>query len=381
MSHSVFSPSAAHRWMRCTASIGLEAGLPDKGSRDADEGTAAHELAAVMLRGAHVTSLDDARAAIGEQHRQYVDDAMLEHVTAYRDYVMAAAAQWPGALLLVEQQLDMSHIAPGVFGTGDVVLLHAESRWGKVIDLKYGRGVEVDAENNEQLKLYASGAHALAELLGYEVDQWRVEIFQPRVSSTPRWDSFTVEHLDTFTRLAAAVVQNIQAGKVSFAPGEKQCRWCRAKGICRARADEMLALAQREFSTQPSTLTEQDLADLLPQLDRFSDWVKDVWEAAEQALAAGKAIPGWKLVEGRSVRKWRPDAHFWLEKMLQGDAFKPRELIGIPEAEKLLGKLAIEIPAELITKPPGKPAIAPESDKRPAVSTATPADDFTAVSP
>lgn len=379
MAHSVFSPSAAHRWMRCTASIGLEAGMADKGSRHADEGTAAHELAAAILRGAHVTSLDDARVAIGEQHRQYVDDAMLEHVTAYCDYVRAAAVQWPGALLLVEQKLDMSHIAPGVCGTGDVVLLHAESRRGKVIDLKYGLGLKIEAEGNEQLQLYASGAYALAELLGYEIDQWRVEIFQPRISSTPSAAEFTSEHLDSFTRLVASVVENIRAGRVSFAPGEKQCQWCRAKGICRARADEMLALAQREFSTQPPFLTEQDLADLLPQLDRFSGWIKDVWEAAEQALVAGRAIPGWKLVEGRSVRKWRPDAHFWLEKMLQADAFKPRELIGIPEAEKLLGKLAIEIPAELITKPPGKPVIVPESDRRPAVSTATLADDFTAV--
>ena len=381
MSHSVFSPSAAHRWMRCTASISLEAGLPDKSSRDADEGTAAHELAAVMLRGAHVTSLDDARAAIGEQHRQYVDDAMLEHVTAYRDYVMAAAAQWPGALLLVEQRLDMSHIAPGVFGTGDAIVIDPRGRQARIIDLKYGRGVEVQAKDNEQLAMYASGADALAVLLGYEIDQWALDIYQPRINSQASTWTIGERALIEFTDNVTLTVADIQAGEVQFSPGEKQCRWCRAKGLCRARADEMLALAQREFSTQPSTLTEQDLADLLPQLDRFSDWVKDVWEAAEQALAAGKTIPGWKLVEGRSVRKWRPDAHFWLEKMLQADAFKPRELIGIPEAEKLLGKLAIEIPAELITKPPGKPAIAPESDKRPAVSTATPADDFTAVSP
>lgn len=354
--HHKLSPSSAHRWMVCTASVAATADIPDRGSAYADEGTLAHELAAAILTG---------REASGAPE-------MLDYVNSYVDLVCSLSG--PDRLLLIEQRLDLGEVLPGMFGTGDAIVFDRQgSVW--VVDLKYGRGVAVDAERNEQLMLYAVGAKALAELLGIDVSAYHLVISQPRVRSEPSTWVLSAAELDEFIAEAQFAARSIETGAVAYSPGEKTCRWCAVKGSCRARADRLMEIAQQQFSAPPPTLTDDELADLLPQLDELSGWVKDIWAEAEGRLAAGRQVAGWKLVEGRSQRGWSDGAEAWLCQHLGEDAFS-RSLIGIPAAEKLLKPLGVPIPAEVIVKPPGRPGIAPEKDPRPAVMTATPEQDF-----
>lgn len=404
--HSQFSPSSAHRWMRCAAAIAMEDGLPDSSSQFADEGTAAHELAAMAL-----TAKADASAYLGRvievNGRKFeVDFEMADNVQIYLDRVREYA---DGHELLVEQRVDFSEAIgqPDSSGTSDVVIITTDEI--QVHDLKYGRGVRVDADENEQLMLYGVGALNEYGLLG-DFKTVRMVIHQPRLGHLSEW-SCTVEDLEKFVakaKLTAALsltalefksnwVKRPDAGY--FAPGPKQCMWCKAQATCPALAKQVLETVADDFVDLDTPLEPQlapgvekvrlldneALAEKLKAADMIEKWVESVRAKVAAELHAGRQVPDFKLVQGRKgARDWEDKSE--AEKTLKSMRLKEAEmydfkLISPTTAEKLAKAGTIGVKQwpklqKMITQAEGKPSVAPASDKRPALVVAAVADDF-----
>lgn len=372
--HARLSCSGAHRWMACPGSVQLEADLPEQSSRYADEGSAAHMLAEWCLD--HEADAADAPDEVARACGVAWPPDMRQAVQVYLDYVRGLTA--PGTARYTEQALDLSAWIPGGFGTSDVIVVGDGVL--RAIDYKHGAGVRVDAANNPQTRLYGLGAlHAFDAI--EDIHTVETHIVQPRMDHISV-EVLSVEDLRAWgetVKVAAAAVEQPDAPLV---PGEKQCRFCRAKAVCPGRARANLAVAQREFATpgappvaSPAALSIPELATLLPHLDELVAWAKDVQEYCAQQALAGRAVPGYKLVEGRSARTWADEAAVIaaLRKLKYPKAdYIVEKLIGITDAEKLLGgkKAAAPILDPLTIKPPGKPTLVPEADRRPALNTA-----------
>lgn len=376
MAHAILGPSKAHRWMRCPGSIAFEASIPDTPSAYAEEGTQAHEMAAWILQG--MTPFTD-------------DVDMLEHVSVYVDYVRREAE---GHQLLVEQIVDYSDVidVEDSFGTSDAVILAGDTI--KVIDLKYGMGVRVDATENEQLQLYALGALEVFGLVG-DFKTVKMAIVQPRLDHISEWE-ISVEDLRAFgsealgcAKIAARFIDSVVSVD-ALHPGPKQCRFCKAKAICPALLAEVQDAVGADFDnldaddikTAPMGMGPNHLGQALAAVPLIEDWCKAVRAKAEAELLAGREVAGFKLVQGRNgARKWgnEKEAEATLKKMkLKVEEMYDLKLITPPAAEKL-AKAGVIGPRQwpalqgLITQKPGPPSVAPVTDKRPAWS---PADDF-----
>jgi hypothetical protein len=372
--------------MRCPGSVALEAPLPDTSSKFADEGTAAHELASMALG-----SKTDAHGYIGRiikaGEREFaVDEAMANHVQVYIDNVREYAID---AELLIEQRVQFSeHIGvPDSFGTSDAVILRNDEL--QVHDLKYGMGVKVDAEANEQLMLYALGALAEFGMLG-DFQRVVMVIHQPRLAHVSEW-SCSVEDLLTFAGVAreqaarAMHCVNVEAPQAKdLVPGEKQCRFCKAKATCPALVTQVMGDFKAEPEPGAATGADQ-LARLLANADLYDAWLKAIRAEAERRMLAGDDVPGFKLVEGRrGARKWtsEAEAEAALKAMrIKHDQMYDYSVISPTSAEKLakaevLGERQWSRLQSLITQSEGKPSVAPASDKRPALVVTAAADDF-----
>ena len=376
--HAKLSASGSQRWLNCPASVRMEEAFPDESSSYADEGSAAHELAELCLR-----KNTDADKYLGKAFKEYpdypVDHEMADSVQLYLDYVRGLKGE-----LLVEQRVDFSEWVPEGFGTSDAIVMGQDNDEGiaTVIDLKYGKGVRVDAKDNTQAMLYALGALSEYDFI-YDCDLFRLVIVQPRLDHISEWDikrSDLLKWADIVKEKAELTLQE----DAPFSPGEKQCRFCRAKANCRALAEHSLQVAAEEFRSVVTPITVKDIsqldngeiAALLPQLNLIADWIKSVEAYALQELELGRDVPGYKLVAGRSIRKWRDDteAEQSLRTRLKVSEIFTKNLVSPAQAEKLLGK-GHPLLGKLVIKPEGKPTIAPNSDKRPALKSSV-EDDF-----
>ena len=369
--HAVLSASGSHRWLNCTPSARLELEFENTGSEAAREGTAAHALCEHKLKRAlHMRS----RRPISD----YDSDEMEECTNTYVDFVMeqyeAAKQVCEDPVILIEQRLDFSCYVPDGFGTGDCLIISDDRL--HIIDFKYGMGVLVEAEDNPQMKLYALGALAVYDAL-YDIREVSMTIFQPRRENVSTW-TIPVEDLKAWAENELKPrAKMAYDGEGEYLPGE-WCTFCRAAVRCRARAEEKLKLAQTEFR-MPPLLTDAEIEDILAVLPDLTKWVSEITAyALDTALNHGKEWNGFKVVQGRSVRKYRDEAAVAEAAKEAGykDIYR-QSLIPLTEMQKLMGKDKFEeILGGLITKAPGRPTLVPKSDRRPAMNVSNAINEF-----
>lgn len=370
--HSILGASSADRWMNCTPSARLTEGMEDEGSVFAAEGTAAHALAEWKVR--KVLKKRAGRRPASD----YWTDEMEETTSDYRDYIMDLVGQakqhCKDPVTLIEQHLDFSCYVPDGFGTGDFLLVADKEL--NVVDFKYGRGVAVYADHNPQMMLYALGALNLFDCL-YDIEQVTMTIFQPRLSSISTWTISTTELYQWAEEVLKPKAELAAKGEGDFVSGS-WCRFCKARNTCRARAESFLELARMEFQP-PALLSDEEVAEVMEKADELSKWASDVMAYAQaEAIENGKHWNGYKLVEGRSVRKFSDEAKVEAAAKEAGytDIYN-KSLITLTAFEKLMGKEAFaEILGQYVTKPAGKLTLVPVSDKRPEVSVNTVNDEF-----
>lgn len=383
--HALLSASSGYRWTVCTKAPHFEEQFPDSSSWAAHEGTIAHAIAEFAL-------LNGLRAdeVIAEQV-PLIDDLINHHLAnkgdwpaelesmyrycqEYIDYVMSI----PGERF-IEQRVDFSHIVPEGFGTSDTVILNGEAV--DIVDLKFGKGKKVYADG-PQMKMYALGAlNDLGFIFG-NVKTIRMHIHQPRLDWVDVHE-MSIEELEAYAAWLKERADLAYRNEGEYVAGD-HCDFCRARKVCKARADANLRVAQEEFGEPCPTaerLTLEDIAGLLPRLKQIAKWCSDVEEYAMEQALKGVDVPGYKLVEGRTIRKWSDEeavVNAMRAKGLSDEQIYQLKLIGMTEAEKLLGKKSEVF--ELAIRSPGKPALVPMADKRPPMAfNSTAADDFAPV--
>jgi hypothetical protein len=368
--HALLSPSAAHRWMNCPPSACLEREFPSSSSEVAAEGTAAHALCEHKLR--KLLKLRSKRP-----QSDFEDDEMDRCSDDYVSFVQEQMGEIPSPMVLVEQRLDITRYVPEAFGTADCIIVGGDRL--HIVDFKYGMGVLVEAEHNPQMMLYALGALELLDGI-YDIQKISVSIFQPRRENVCTW-SLPKEELLRWARDDLVKKARLAyAGEGEYCAGE-WCTFCRAAVRCRARAEEKLRLAKEEFK-YPPLITDEEIEDVLGEIPELIKWANAILAyATDAAVNHGKAWTGFKIVEGRSVRRYKDEDDVAREAESAGytDIFD-KKLITLTRMEKLMGKKAFtDILGGLIEKPPGKPTLVPISDKRPEIHTGSARSEFTAI--
>lgn len=356
--HSLFSASASERWLSCPASVMLTADAPHESSVYAQHGTACHEVADLCLtQDKHA---DEYIGSVQEGYKITEDD--VEHIQSYLDYVRSL-----GGHLYPETRVDFSNYIPKGFGTSDAIVIDVENKHLHVCDLKMGMQ-PVYADNNTQGQLYAIGVLNDYGFM-YAIEKVTIHIVQPRIGNFSSWET-TVDDLHKFGLYAKEQAEKALQPNPPFQPTEKGCRWCKAKTTCRALADHTFEVLGAMFDeenldipeTRPSTLTDHEIKLILDNVKLIKDWLSAIETFALQRGLDGEPITGYKVVEGRSIRKYTTQAEELLEQELGDKAFNLK-LKGVTEIEKLLGKGKLE-ELGLVEKPQGKPTLVPENDKR-----------------
>ena len=369
--HALLSASGAHRWLNCTPSARLEREFDDNSGEAAAEGTAAHALSEHKLRRA-------LKLRSKKPVSKYDSDEMDNHTDGYVEFVLEIIEQAKQTCIdpkvLIEQRLDFSKYVPDGFGTGDCLVIADGTL--HIIDFKYGQGLLVEAEDNPQMKLYALGALELFDGI-YDITAVSMTIYQPRRENVSTHTVFKESLYQWADEVLQPLAQLAFEGSGEYCCGE-WCRFCRAAVKCRTRAEEKLKLTQLEFALPP-LLTDAEIEDILAKLDELTAWANDIRVyALEAAIHHGKHWNGFKLVAGRSNRKYADeDAVAETAKAAGYRDIYRQSLITITEMERLMGKPKFnEILGSLIEKPPGKPSLVPLSDKRPAINASSAKIDF-----
>ena len=372
--HAYLSASASHRWLACPPSAKLCANIADQTSKYAQQGTDCHELCAYLVEKALGRAVTDPT-----ENLTFYDAEMQNCAEEYRNYVLeqieAAKEFCKDPQVMIERRLDFSRWVENGFGTGDCVIVADEVL--QIIDYKHGLGVLVSAGDeehggNSQMMCYALGAlEAFGDI--YDINQIKMTIFQPRRDNVSTYTISKDELLKWADEILAPTAQLAYVGGGEFKAGD-HCRFCKVKATCRKRAEYNLELAKYDFE-MPATLDDIEIAAILAKVDEMISWGNDIKEYALQQAQSGVHFDGWKIVEGRSNRKFTDEAA--VASKVKDAGYDPYEkkLLGITAMSTLLGKKKFEeLLGELVYKPPGKPTLVPESDKRPAMNTAI--DDF-----
>ncbi len=375
--HALLNASSSHRWLACPPSVKLSEQFANSPSQYAEEGTYLHELCELKL---HRYLGDIPPAAVDELYIQrkdsefYTDEAESvtdEYVAFCIETIEAVRSGCPDPLILVEHRLDYSEYVPGGFGTGDLVIV-ADGVL-EIIDFKGGRGVRVDADHNSQLMLYALGALMEFDAL-YDIRSVRMTIVQPRLGGVSTYETTPgalIHWAEAEVRPRALLAYE---GKGAFCAGE-HCRFCRARHTCKARSEYHMRLTDQDFKA-PDLLTDEEVADILPIAESLNNWVQDLLAYATQQALEGKVWPGYKLVSGRSVRKYASEAEVIRAAAEAGfTVIYKTSLLDVGELEKRMGRKAFQqVLGRFVVKPPGVPTLVPESDSRKPYSDA--ATDF-----
>lgn len=387
--HAVLAPSSAKRWMTCTPSARLEETVPSKDTAYTREGTIAHAMAEGILRHLLEQKADGMPEAGeffetgGTMIAEFCRTCELEGFdwremaeTVYENYCrlvyeayLGAQLEDPDAVLLIESKLQLAEFIPEGFGSSDAVLIYGDTL--EVFDLKYGKGVKVEAENNAQMMCYALGAYC-GQGEFYDIANVRMTIIQPRLRHESSWTMTAKDLMKWAKEELAPAALKAWNGEGEQKPGE-HCRFCRVAAQCKALASYTLDVTEKQ--TEPGLMTLEEIARLLPHFATIKSWISSVEEFALEAALEGDTIPGYKVVEGRSVRKISNAAE--AIQRLEGagipaeNYLKPAELKTITDLEKTLTKKGFKtILGDLVIKPEGKPTLVEEADPRPAFNRA-----------
>lgn len=399
--HAVLSASSAGLWIACPGSQHMRAVFPqEQSSVAADEGTLAHALAAIEIERATLgeefngelneeilaKELSETREKIDKFYADHIElgdsyDIMQREIAPYVDYVLAELGKAKeiseDATLATEQHVDFSDYVPGGFGTSDVIIAAGDRI--EIIDLKYGKGVPVSAVNNPQIRLYALGSIALYSML-YEFKTAKVVIYQPRLDSVTE-EEISVEDLEKWGReVVAPKAAEALSDSPSYHPGDWcQNKFCPGAAVCKARADYILKLEKLK-GKDPALLSREEIGDALSRIDALMKWAKKIQTFSLDEISQGRPIPGWKIVEGRSIRAFSDEEKAAAAAIKAGydeSLIYERKMITLSAMEKLMGKKEFNrIEGALVTKPEGKPTLAPESDKRPAFTPSSNIENF-----
>lgn len=387
--HALLSASSAERWLNCTASALATKDLPDKGSKYAEEGTLAHQLCEL-----YASNQFGFPPPVMEEvlHKSpYWKNEMIKCAEVYRDYIIERANCYVNPLIEFEVRVRYDNYVPEGFGTADCIIVgeRADTRtWGvEIIDYKHGQGVPKYAEGNPQMRLYALGVlNTYYAIYGDAIHTVTMSIVQPRLDIISLAEMPLKELIDWGEEVVKPTAQVAYTGEGAEYKQGTWCQFCKTRETCKTRHKYYTALEDfKDLETgewrAPNTLNDQEMGEALKRARSIASWVSDVESYVTEQLFTGKTIPGWKLVEGRSVRKFTDqDAAFdvlvkegWKETMLY-----ERKPLTLSAIEKMIGKKQFsEILGGYVDKPKGKPTLAPESDKRPAIDTA--AADFAGI--
>ena len=363
--HAILSASSSHRWLNCPPSARLCETYEDKGSDYAAEGTDAHSLCEYKLRLALGMEATDPT-----EHLTWYNEEMLDCANGYASYILelveAAKETCADPVVLIEQRVDFSRWVEQGFGTSDAIIISDGTL--HVVDYKHGLGVLVEADNNPQMMCYALGALELFDVI-YDIDTVAMTVYQPRRQNVSTFEMPKDDLYRWADEVLKPTAELAFAGDGNFLCGE-WCGFCKAKHECRARAEANLMLAQYDFKLPP-LLEDTEIEVILSRADQLVSWVNDIKEYALQQAISGKEWTGFKLVEGRSNRRYTDEAA--VTQTVTDAGFDPYEhkLLGITAMQKLLGKSRFdELLSAYIEKPQGKPTLVPESDKRPVMNNA-----------
>lgn len=382
--HALLSPSSSHRWLNCTPSARLEEPYESTGSTAAEEeGTIAHELAEhaieKYLAGEYLPLLDELPVPDEIRNNKYYSSEMEHYVTDYVCYVCDVYEVIEGAEMSIERKFDLTVYVPECFGSCDCAIVGETVL--NIIDLKYGKGVQVEAENNTQLMLYALGVlRSLPPEKQSKIELVRMHIAQVRLGHFPVFEMSARDLTHWAIHVLRPTAEKAFAGQGETRVGS-HCKFCKFKAQCRAQRDALV----NEFEAHGETkaLSLEEIGEILDKADMFTSWLSAVKQFAMQAALRGEKVKGWKLVEGRSARVIN-DAETAIERLnaigLSTEDITNRKLKGIGDLERLVGKKPLAATLDgLIVKPQGLPTLAPESDKREELSPTV--DDFDELNP
>lgn len=364
-SHALLSPSASSRWLVCTKSAKLEEQFPEDESAAATQGTIAHELAeAKVSRKLKLSNKRNPKNPLIDEEMQTCTD---DYVSFVFDQYTQMAKETGDVLALVEEKLDLTELIPETFGTADMILVNDTLL--HIIDFKYGKGVNVICDGNPQLSIYALGAISELSMI-YQFQKVKLTIYQPRLNNIATWETSVEDLLNWSRSILIPKAKQALAGEGEYNPSLETCRFCKARYTCRARAKQVLNNIRGQSSNPPDTLSHDEIELLLPLLPPIEKWVKDITEYAYNQALSGETWHGYKLVHGRSLRKYSDEnliAQICANNGIT-DIFT-KSLITVPKMQKLLGKKKFdELLGPYIIKPEGKLTLVPDSDKREAVS-------------